>query len=178
MAIHNISIDNHYTQKRTRDAAGPILKLSVNRASTERQRCSILCVGYQTRDSVVIIPNGSVGILQRQKTKQHTLCPMLKMSFCRAPTSAKEYSLRAEWLLRGGCALSEPSETPGWRITLCPVTIQRVALYNALQLLFHCFFALCQSHILMITLALWPNVEIRRNGFIGYALASGLQHDV
>ena len=29
----------------------------------------------------------------------------------------------------------------------------------------------------MITLALWLTVTIRRNGFIGYALASGLQRD-
>jgi len=29
----------------------------------------------------------------------------------------------------------------------------------------------------MITLALWPTVTIHRDGFIGYALASGLQCD-
>jgi hypothetical protein len=32
-------------------------------------------------------------------------------------TSAKDISVRAEWLLQSGCAPSEPSETLQWRIT-------------------------------------------------------------
>jgi len=63
------------------------------------------------------------------------------------PTSPKKYSVRADWLRQSGRATSEPSETPRWRITLCPVWIQGVALYIALRSLFHCLFVFCQSPI-------------------------------
>jgi hypothetical protein len=63
-------------------------------------------------------------------------------------TSAKKYSLRAQWLHQSGRPPSEPSETPQWRITPRPASIQPVALYIALRLLFHCLFAFCQSPIL------------------------------
>jgi len=48
------------------------------------------------------------------------------------PTSAKNISVRAEWLRRSGRALSEPSETPWWQITPRPASIQRVAFHIAL----------------------------------------------
>jgi hypothetical protein len=63
-------------------------------------------------------------------------------------TSAKKFYVRAEWLRQSGRGPSEPSETPRWRITPCPASIQRVALYLALRSLFHCIFAFCQSPIL------------------------------
>jgi len=63
-------------------------------------------------------------------------------------TSAKKYSVRVEWLRQSGRAPSEPSETPRWRITPRPASIQRVALYIALRSLFHSLFASCRSPIL------------------------------
>jgi len=68
------------------------------------------------------------------------------LSFPKA--SAKNISVRVEWLRRSGCAPSEPSETPRWRITSHPVSIPRVALHIALQSLFHQFFSLRRSPIL------------------------------
>jgi len=65
-----------------------------------------------------------------------------------SPTSAKKYSVRAEWLRQSGRTPSEPSETPRWRITPRPASIQRVALYIALRSLIHCLFAFCRSPIL------------------------------
>jgi hypothetical protein len=65
-----------------------------------------------------------------------------------AAPSRKKYSVRAEWLRQSGRTQSEPSETPGWRITPAPASIQRVALYIALRSLFHCLFAFCRSPIL------------------------------
>jgi hypothetical protein len=62
--------------------------------------------------------------------------------------AAKKYSVRAEWLRQSGHALSQPSETPRWRITPRSTSIQRVALYIALRSLFHCLFAFCWSPIL------------------------------
>ena len=64
------------------------------------------------------------------------------------PPSAKNISVRAEWLRQSGRAPSEPSETPRWRITPCPASIPCVALHIALRLLFHRFFLLCRSPIL------------------------------
>jgi hypothetical protein len=63
-------------------------------------------------------------------------------------TSAKKYSVWAEWLRQSGRTPLEPSETPRWRITPRPASIQRVALYIALRSLFHCLFAFCRSPIL------------------------------
>jgi len=63
-------------------------------------------------------------------------------------TSAKDISVRAEWLRQSGRAPSEPSETPRWQITSRPASIPRVALHIALRSLFHCFFLLCRSPIL------------------------------
>ena len=62
-------------------------------------------------------------------------------------TLAKKYSIRVEWLHQSGRALSEPLETPQWRITLRPAWIQCVALYIALRSLFHCLFGFCQSPV-------------------------------
>ena len=63
-------------------------------------------------------------------------------------TSAKNISVRAEWLRQSGRAPSEPLETPQWRIAPHSASIPRVALHIALRSLFYCFFSLCQSHIL------------------------------
>jgi len=70
------------------------------------------------------------------------------MSMAAVISSAKKYSVRAEWLRQSGRAPSEPSETPQWRITPRPASMQRVALNIALQSLFHCLFAFCRSPIL------------------------------
>jgi len=91
--------------------------------------------------------------------------------------SAKNIFVRAEWLRQGGCAPSEPSKTPWWRIPPRPASIPLVALHIALRLQFHSFFSLCQSPIEIHTLALWPTVTIRGNRFIGYTLASGFQRN-
>jgi len=65
----------------------------------------------------------------------------------RSTSSAKNISVQAEWLRQSGCAPSEPSETPRWRITPRPASIPPVALHIALRLLFHRFFLLCRSPI-------------------------------
>jgi len=62
--------------------------------------------------------------------------------------SAKNISVRAEWLRQSGRAPSEPSETPRWRITPRPVSIPRVALHIALRSPFGRFLSLCRSPIL------------------------------
>jgi len=65
---------------------------------------------------------------------------------CHSP--AKNISVRAEWLGQSGRTLSEPSETPRWRIAPCPGSIPCVALHMALRSWFHWFFSLCWSPIL------------------------------
>jgi len=62
--------------------------------------------------------------------------------------SAKNVSVRAEWLRQSGRAPSEPSETPRWRITPRPASIPRVALHIALRSQLRSFFSLCRSPIL------------------------------
>ena len=59
--------------------------------------------------------------------------------------SAKNISVRAEWLCQSGRAPSQQSETPRWRITPCPRSIPLIALHIALWSLFHWFFSLCRS---------------------------------
>ena len=63
-------------------------------------------------------------------------------------SSAKNISVRAEWLRQSGRAPSEPSETPRWRTTPRPASIRRVALHIALRSPFRRFFSLCRSAIL------------------------------
>jgi hypothetical protein len=63
-------------------------------------------------------------------------------------SSAKNISVRAEWLRQSGRAPSVPSETPRWRITPRPASILRVALHIALQSPSRRFFSLCRSPIL------------------------------
>ena len=73
--------------------------------------------------------------------------PSAEAQFIRE-TSAKNISVRAEWLRQSGRAPSEPSETPRWRVTPRPASIPRVALHIALRSLFHRLFSLCRSPIL------------------------------
>jgi hypothetical protein len=63
-------------------------------------------------------------------------------------SSAKNISVRVEWLHQSGQAPSELSEMPQWCITPRPVSIPRVALHIALQLPFRHFFMLSQSPML------------------------------
>jgi len=63
-------------------------------------------------------------------------------------SSAKNISVWAVWLRQSGCALSEPSETPRWRITPRPASIPCVELHIALRSPFRHFFSLCWSPIL------------------------------
>jgi len=80
----------------------------------------------------------------------------------RCPSSVKNISVRAEWLHQSRRALSEPSETPWWRITPRTASIPPVALHVSLRSLFHCFFSLCRSPILKQHYGgegqLWPYV--------------------
>jgi len=64
------------------------------------------------------------------------------------PPSAKNISVRAEWLRQSGRAPSEPSERPRWRITPRPASIPHLALHIALRSPFRRFFSLCRSPIL------------------------------
>jgi len=62
-------------------------------------------------------------------------------------TSAKNISIRAEWLRQGGCAPSEPSETHRWQTTPRPAPIGCVTLHIALRSQFRRFVSLCQYPI-------------------------------
>jgi len=64
-----------------------------------------------------------------------------------AAPSAKNISVRAEWLRQSGRAPSEPSETPRWQTTPRPAPIRRVALHIALRSRFRRFFSLCRYPI-------------------------------
>ena len=64
------------------------------------------------------------------------------------PSSAKNISVRAEWLRQSGRPPSERVETPRWWITPHPASILLVALHIALRLPFRCFFSLCRSPII------------------------------
>ena len=65
-----------------------------------------------------------------------------------AITSAKNISVRAEWLRQSGRTPSEPSETPWWRITPHTASRPRIPWHFALQMPFRRFFSLCRSPIL------------------------------
>jgi len=68
---------------------------------------------------------------------------------CAESSSAKNISVRAEWLRQSGRAPSELLQTPWCRIiTPRPDSIPRVAFHIALRSLFRCFFSLCRSPIL------------------------------
>jgi len=73
--------------------------------------------------------------------------PLSRYDTCTWGPSAKNISVRAEWLHQSGRGPSEPSETSRWRLTPHPALIRRVALYIALQLWCHRFFPLCRSPI-------------------------------
>ena len=63
-------------------------------------------------------------------------------------TSAKNISVRAEWLRQSGLGNSGPSETPRWRISARAALVPHAALHIALRTLFNRFFSLCRSPIL------------------------------
>ena len=74
-------------------------------------------------------------------------------------SSAKNISVRAEWLRQSGRAPSEPSETPRWRITPHPASIPHVTLHIALRSQFCRFFLrLCKS----ILRCSWKNLQLWR----------------
>jgi hypothetical protein len=77
------------------------------------------------------------------------ICYISRLQICWLwmTASAKNISARAEWLCLSGRAPSEPSETYQLRITLRPVSIQRVAFHIALWSLFHRFVSFCRSPI-------------------------------
>jgi len=62
-------------------------------------------------------------------------------------TSAKNISVRAEWLRQSGHVPSEPSETPRWQTTLRPAPIGCVALHITLRLQFRRFVSPCRYPI-------------------------------
>ena len=62
-------------------------------------------------------------------------------------TSGKTISVRAEWLRQGGCAPSEPSESPRWQTTPRPAPIGQVALHIALRSRICRFVSLCRYPI-------------------------------
>jgi len=84
----------------------------------------------------------------------HVFCCLLEVDSKLKPlksqyhTSAKNISVRAEWLRQSGHALSEPSETPRWWINPRPASIPRITLHITLRSLFRRFFLLCWSPIL------------------------------
>ena len=59
--------------------------------------------------------------------------------------SAKNSSIRVEWLRRSRRTSSEQWETPRWQSTPRPESIQHVAFHIALWSLFHRFFSFCRS---------------------------------
>jgi len=63
------------------------------------------------------------------------------------PTSAKNISIRAEWLHLSGRAPSEPSEIPRWQTTPRLAPIRCVALHIALRSRSRRFFSLCRYPI-------------------------------
>ena len=63
-------------------------------------------------------------------------------------SSAKNISVKVEWLSQSGLAPSEPSQRPRWRITPRAASIPRIVLNIALQSVFHRFFLLFRSPIL------------------------------
>jgi len=65
----------------------------------------------------------------------------------RLPSSAKNISVRVEWLRQSGHVPSEPSETPRWRITPRPASIPCVTLHITLRSLFRRFVSLCRSPV-------------------------------
>jgi len=65
-------------------------------------------------------------------------------------SSAKNISIRAEWLRQSGRAPSEPSETPLWQTTPRPAPIGRVALHIALRSRFRRFVSLCRYPIVNV----------------------------
>jgi hypothetical protein len=69
-------------------------------------------------------------------------------------TSAKDISVRAEWLRQSGRALSEPSETLQWRITPPRVSIPHVVSPSDRR-----FFSLCRSPILNKSSAVVANCD-------------------
>ena len=62
--------------------------------------------------------------------------------------SAKNISVRAEWVRQSGRGQSELSETSWWRLTPCLALIWRVALHITLLSRIHHFFSLCPSPFL------------------------------
>ena len=62
-------------------------------------------------------------------------------------SSAKNISVRAEWLRQSGCPPSKPSGTPRWQTTQRPAPIRRVALHIAFRSRYHRFFSLCRYPI-------------------------------
>ena len=102
------------------------------------------CVGYRvclgmrgvvlckSRDVEIVQDAGSVFITGRKENG----------------ASAKNISVRSEWLRQNGRAPSEPPEPPRWRITPRPASTPRVALHIALRWPFRHFFSLCRSPIL------------------------------
>jgi len=71
-----------------------------------------------------------------------------KQAMCRPTTSAKNISVRTEWLRQSGRAQSELSETPRWRIIPRPASRPRVESHIALRSPFRSFFSLRRSPIL------------------------------
>jgi hypothetical protein len=61
--------------------------------------------------------------------------------------SAKNISVRADWLHQSGWAPPEQSGILWWQIALRPAWIPRIALHITLQLQFRRFFSLCQYSI-------------------------------
>jgi len=81
-------------------------------------------------------------------------------------TSANNNSIRAEWLRQSGRALSEPSETPRWQITLCLAPIPHITLCIAHRSQFRHFFPLFDILLYPNTVALWLTVTITTRHFV------------
>jgi hypothetical protein len=94
--------------------------------------CGMICSNTLNSDS-------------RLLTTKERFCTWCSGMCFSSSTSAKNISVWADWLRQSGRALSEPSETPRWRITPRPASIPGFELHIALPSPFRRFFSLCRS---------------------------------
>ena len=103
-----------------------------------------------------------------RKTHRWTQITKSQLRFISLPnhSSKKHFCL-------GGMAPSE--RTRSVRAVRDTTVVDYSASHITLLSPFHHFFSPCWSHILHKHSGVWPTVTIRRNGLIGYTIASGLQ---
>jgi len=126
-------------------------------------RCNVAVCSIQWRlPWALIMTCGSCGFVSLHISNGYLIVSLsfyLSISLWSQRASAKNISVRAEWLRQSGRAPSKPSETPRSRITPRPVSIPPVALHIALRSQFHRFFLrLCKS----ILRCSWKHLQLWR----------------